>query len=237
MSMMRGSSHRRARQRGLSIVELMVGITIGLIVVAAATVVVTNQVVDNRRLLLETQLQQDLRASADIITRELRRSGALLQEAALYTVWHPGLTGDVFANPRATPLTPASGTSTETTFSYHAAVGVLGTPYGYRLTGGVIQTRLQAGGWQDLTDGRAMEITAFNVTRLPDTSLRVPCPKPCADATASCWPTVNVRNLVVSIAARSRTAPEIDRSIRTQVRVRNEHFVFANGSTTHVCPS
>lgn len=226
----------RARQRGLSIVELMVGITIGLIVVAAATLVMTNQVVDNRRLLLETQLQQDLRASADIITRELRRSGAMLQEAALFTVWHPGLTGDVFANPRATPLTPTSGTSSQTTFSYHAAVGVLGTPYGFRLNNGVIQTQLQAGGWQDLTDSRAMEVTTFDITRLADTSLRVPCPKPCVDGTASCWPTVNVRNLVVSIAARSRTAPEIDRSVRTQVRVRNDHFVFANGSATDVCP-
>ena len=63
------------RQRGLSIVELMVGVAIGLFVVAAASMLVVTQLSDNRRLTLETQVQQDLRATADIITRELRRAG------------------------------------------------------------------------------------------------------------------------------------------------------------------
>ncbi|MBL0296208.1 MAG: hypothetical protein IPQ21_03185 [Betaproteobacteria bacterium] len=53
----------------------MVGITVGLFIVAAAAMLVTTQLGDNRRLLLETQVQQDLRATADIITRELRRAG------------------------------------------------------------------------------------------------------------------------------------------------------------------
>ena len=65
----------RRRQRGLSIVELMVGMAIGLFVVAAASMLVVTQLSDNRRLTLETQVQQDLRATADIITRELRRAG------------------------------------------------------------------------------------------------------------------------------------------------------------------
>ncbi len=43
-------------QRGLSLVELMVGITDGLFVVAAAATLVANQLSDNRRLLLETQV-------------------------------------------------------------------------------------------------------------------------------------------------------------------------------------
>ena len=63
------------RQRGLSIVELMVGIAVGLFVVAAASTLVATQLSDNRRLMLETQVHQDLRAAADIITREVRRSG------------------------------------------------------------------------------------------------------------------------------------------------------------------
>lgn len=77
----------RARQRGLSLVELMVGIAVGLFVVAGAIGVVTTQLGDNRRLLLETQVQQDLRATADIITRELRRAGA--DSNAMNQVWAP----------------------------------------------------------------------------------------------------------------------------------------------------
>ena len=55
----------RRPPRGVSIVELMVGITIGLFILAAATVMLTSQLADNRRLLLEAQVQQDLRATAD----------------------------------------------------------------------------------------------------------------------------------------------------------------------------
>ena len=61
--------------RGMSLVELMVGITVGLLVVAGASLLVSSQLSENRRLLLETQVQQDLRATADIIARQLRRSG------------------------------------------------------------------------------------------------------------------------------------------------------------------
>ena len=57
-------------QRGMSLVELMVGITVGLFIVAAATTLMANQLSDNRKLLVETQIQQDLRASMDIITRQ-----------------------------------------------------------------------------------------------------------------------------------------------------------------------
>jgi type IV pilus assembly protein PilW len=61
--------------RGLSIIELLIGIAIGLFVLAGATMVASNQLTDNRRLLLETQIQQDLRAAMDIIARDLRRGG------------------------------------------------------------------------------------------------------------------------------------------------------------------
>ena len=61
--------------RGISLVELMVGIAVGMIVVAGASVMLVNQVNEHRRLMLETQVQQDLRASADLILRELRRAG------------------------------------------------------------------------------------------------------------------------------------------------------------------
>src|SRR4051812_42106673 len=66
---------RKSRQSGLSLVELMVGVAVGLFVVAGATMAVANQLGDNRRLMLETQIQQDLRAAADLIARDIRRAG------------------------------------------------------------------------------------------------------------------------------------------------------------------
>ncbi len=66
---------RAALARGLSIVELMVGITISLFILAGATLVLTTQLDSNRRLLLEAQVQQDLRTAADMISRDVRRAG------------------------------------------------------------------------------------------------------------------------------------------------------------------
>ena len=46
----------RARQRGLSLVELMVGITVGMIIVAGVSLMMVNQIDEHRRLSLETQI-------------------------------------------------------------------------------------------------------------------------------------------------------------------------------------
>lgn len=226
----------RGAQRGLSVVELMVGITIGLIVAAAATVVMSNQTIDNRRLLLETQLQQDLRAAADIVTRELRRAGADVENPSLNALWYPGRTTEVWNNDFAEPLTPAAGASaSEVSFTYNPGGGGADV-FGFKLDSGVLRTKLRAGGWQDLTDRSAMVVTQFNVTRGADATAQLPCPKPCADGTAACWPTVSVRSMAVTIRARSTQAAEIERSILSHVRIRNDRVRFANGSTTQVCP-
>ena len=67
--------HSHRRSRGLSIVELLVGTAVGLVVVAAATTVVTRHARENRALAIEARLVQDLRTAADIIARDLRRAG------------------------------------------------------------------------------------------------------------------------------------------------------------------
>ena len=75
---MRMSPFRASRRRamaGVSLVELMVGIAIGLIIVAGGLALLANFTGENRRLLLETRLNQDLRAAMDVVTRDLRRAG------------------------------------------------------------------------------------------------------------------------------------------------------------------
>ena len=210
----------RHRQRGLSLVEMMVGLAVGLLVVAGATMVVTTQLGDNRRLMLETQLQQDLRASADVITRDLRRAGAWTDSAST-SLW--SATAAPASNPY-TAATPASGvTASQVTYGYFRASGSP-TAYGFRLSSGVLQTLL-AGTWQDLTDVRVMTVTAFSVTARDGPAQQTPCPKLCpglpAPATA-CWPAVTVRDFVIAITAQSVADPAVQRSLSTSVRVRND---------------
>jgi Prokaryotic N-terminal methylation motif len=235
------------RQRGLSIVELMVGVAIGLFVVAAATMLVTTQLSDNRRLMLETQVQQDLRASADIITRELRRAGHWGE--ARHSVWYSG-TPAVRTNPYAwiKPTAAADSnfvdgqaeTSVVLAYSRTSDEAVednaiaAAERFGFRraVVGGkgVIQTQLGEDNWQALTDGNTLDVTEFTLTmnRQP---IRLACPKACPPPPAAdCRPILEVRDLTVFIKGRAAHDANVERSIRSNVRLRNDTF------TAGTCP-
>ncbi|MBL8287914.1 MAG: prepilin-type N-terminal cleavage/methylation domain-containing protein [Rubrivivax sp.] len=235
----RARSLPRSVKRGLSLVELMVGITVGLFIVAAATVMVSSQLGENRRLLLESQLQQDLRATADIITRELRRSGASINAQMLMaTASQPA-----FSASNVSATTPASGVHSpaEITFKYERN-GIEQGPWGFKLDNGVIKTQLVSSltgataGWQDLTDGTVMEVTQFRVTINREPALEVACPKICPSGDTTCWPIVYVRDFIVEISARLRSAPEVRRSVRSTVRARNDYVEFRTAGAT-ACPA
>jgi type IV pilus assembly protein PilW len=224
--------------RGLSLVELMVGIAVGLFIVAAATVMATGQLGENRRLLLESQLQQDLRATSDIITRELRRSGAIINAQNLVA------TASVAAQANAISVTtPASGVHSPATITFRYERNLVEQgPWGFKLEGGIIKTQLVnsltgvSAGWQDLTDGSVMEVTQFSVTINREPPIEVACPKICPSGDTTCWPLMYVRDFVVDITARLRSAPEVTRSIRSRVRARNEMVEFRTGGPL-ACPA
>ncbi|MDZ7589495.1 MAG: prepilin-type N-terminal cleavage/methylation domain-containing protein [Rubrivivax sp.] len=226
-------------QRGMSLVELMVGITVGLFVVAAASTLAVNQLSDNRKLLVETQIQQDLRATMDIITRQLRRAGAV-DIGRAQSGLALGATGGAKSDFTDVDLV---GTD-DVGFTYYRNAAEAG-PYGFKLDGNVIKTRLAGGGWQELTDANVLKITSFTITadRYPDpaSALRVevlPCPKPCADGTANCWPQLVVRNYTVAITAEATGDPAIQRSISSRVRLRNDWLSFNDpASPTLACPA
>ena len=223
----------RAAQRGLSIVEMMVGIAVGLIVVAAATLMVAGQLADNRRLLLETQVQQDLRASADLITRELRRAG--FWKDADRSTGAAGETAPRLANPYATAASAAEPftetVSQEVTFSYAAKDppddNVVGDAErrGFRLRNGVIETQLGAGNWQPLTDPGVMTVNIFRITsRLQKADLE--CAVTCPVGSTSCsTPYMVVVDHEVLIEGQATFDPEVRRTARSTVRVRNDTVV------------
>ena len=223
----------RPLQRGLSLVELLVGIAVGMFVVASAAMLVSTQLNDNRRLLLETQVQQDLRAAADIITRELRRSGH----------W-PGAAGFSWTSGAAAAVNPHSAVTLhaapfdEVDFSYWRQANEIG-PYGFKQDGNVLKTLLATGGWQELTDGNTLRITAFSVTPRDGPQTRLPCPTQCPPpgGPEDCWPTLTVRELDVDIQGEAASDPSVKRRLRTVVRLRNDLVKFnVAGAPAQVCP-
>jgi type IV pilus assembly protein PilW len=227
----------RRGQRGLSIVEMMVGIAVGLFIVAAAAMLVSTQLTSNRRLLLDTQLQQDLRSTADIVTRELRRAGALSDLAAQQTVWYPG-TSQVSTNLLAGQVTPSSGSLSQTDFQYQRGT-TLQNRFALNTSTHVITT-LVGTATQDLTDGNVLKVTSFTITPQNGAAIQIPCPNDCPGGGNACWPTLTVREFVVAIAGESLTDSSIQRSIRAHVRLRNDWVKSNLGGTPpppdRICP-
>jgi len=214
----------RCAMRGLSLVELMVGIAVGLMVVAGASFVAVNQLGDNRRLLLETQMQQDLRAAADMIARDLRRAG--YWGASETGAWQ-GNDPNVAANPYA-DITPGSAGAAvaQVDFSYSRdlaednAVDDDKERFGFKLEGGAIKM-LIGSAWQAMTDSNVLEVTRFDV-RVERQSVQQACFNECPGGGTACWPTQNVRRFIVEIEARSVSDPAAQRSVRDSVRLRND---------------
>lgn len=231
-----GSRGEWRHQRGLSIVELMVGVAIGLFVVAAASMLVATQLSDNRRLTLETQVQQDLRATADIITRELRRAGHWGK--ARDGVWYADNVAAVRDNPYGA-VTKADGSafadgeqSSAVLLSYSRSgdeadeTGEIESAerLGFQLVNGVIQTRFGDAGWQALTDGNTLNVTSFALT-MNLQPIRLECPKPCPDPLVDCRPELQVRDITLDITGEAVHDNSVSRTLRSNVRLRNDAIV------------
>jgi len=233
---------RLRRQRGLSIVELMVGVAIGLFVVAAASMLVSSQLSSNRRLLLDTQIQQDLRATVDIITRELRRSGTLSNSLANAKVWTAGAT-QVNGNQTASKMSVPGTCGSEVLYRYFRANNE--EDHGFDIQSNVIRTKVAgASGYQQLTDSTVLRVTRFCVEPVAVTSTRLPCPSACPGGGDACWPEVVVRDYLVTVEGEATNDPSIRRSLGSTVRVRND-FVADNSdadpataySDNRLCPA
>lgn len=237
----------RARQRGLSLVELMVGITIGLIVAAGASMVAVNQINEHRRLSLEVQVQQDLRTAADLLQQDLRRAG--FRGLAQYSVWQPE-TGA--GTPFAVPARPASaspyGAVTQTddaagrsiTYSYARTsdntsdVRLDNEQFGVRWDRGekklYLQLGLRAGAenWQPITDPESVQIIGFSININTQTiPLSDFCDNGCSGS--SC-PVQEVKRVSFMIRGRAAHDPNVIRTLSGVERIRAD-------ALTGACPA
>lgn len=227
---------RLLKERGLSIVELLVGITIGLFVLAGATMVVSSQLSDNRQLLLETQVQQDLRTAADMITRDLRRSG--YWGKAIERVWPAAGTAILDNMYQSVDSSTGAGGRSELNYRYSESLGSSNEDnivasnetfgFAWNSSAKTIEMKLGAAGWQTVTDPSVMNVTAFGLTLIPQL-VTVPCARLCVGGGTACWPRQTVRHVEISITGQAVHSPLVVRSLTNLVRLRND-------SATGSCP-
>ena len=226
---MPATAHPARAQRGLSLIEMMVGLALGLLITALAGTLLVSHVRENRSLLLEARLMQDLRSAADMVTRDLRRAG--YWAGATAGVWSHD-TSATLPNPYAV-LAPDSAASDAVRFRYSRDSTENNTvdsneEFGFRLRNGSIEMLLGAGGWQALTDAGTLNVTTFSVTPLVERiDLQASCSKPCPSGSTTCPPRQEVRSLALQITGRSTTDALVTRSVRSQVRLRNDSFTGA----------
>jgi prepilin peptidase dependent protein B len=210
-------------------VELLVGLAVGLFIAAAGVTLMAGNLRENRALMLESRLMQDLRTAADIITRDLRRAGYWAGAVASVQV-PPG--APAAANPYLA-VAPAAAASDAVSFAFSRDASENQTldsneQFGFRLRRGVIEMQLGSGNWQALTDANTLVVTGFLVTpTVEEFSLASQCARPCPAVTPDCPPRQQVRSLDVSIQARSSSDASVQRSLRSSVRLRNDAVVGA----------
>ncbi len=241
---------KRFTQRGLSLVELMVGITIGLIVSAAASVLAVNQINEHRRLMLETQIQQDLRTAADLLQQELRRAG--FRGNAELGVWAPP-TGDGSLNQQAAQVASASQFAEMTrtdnnagrSLTYRYARGAYSATgsvrdnenFGFRWDRASKTLYLMIGlasgqpNWQPITDPDAVKITDFTIDldELQATDVGDFCDRPCDPPTAgaAACPRHVVRQVRFRIDAEAAHDSRVKRTLTGVERLRADKIVGA----------
>ena len=203
--------------RGFTLVEMLVGLAIGLLIAATAMAFVLGQVREMRALWIQSRVMHDLRDAADVIARDLRRAGHWRD--ATSPAWSPG---SAPPNPHAA-LVPAATASDAARLSYSHDAGPDGDEQiGFRLRAGVIEMLLGSGRWQALTDAGTVVVTLFSVTpvlqRIP---LQALCGRPCADD-AACTPAQSVRSVTIAIRGHAADDARVVRSVQSLVHLRND---------------
>ena len=168
------------KQSGLSMIELMISIAIGLIVVSGVIGMFVSTVTSNANNLKMTRLNQDLRAVMDIVTRDIRRAG-YWGGVTTGAVTALGVPGNINPFRVITAAANIAGTANSCiTFSYDysgngalddgsgAAPNNVDERYGFRVNNKAVEVRnggaaCNAAGWQGITDESAVDIVPVTI--------------------------------------------------------------------------
>ncbi|RTL39002.1 MAG: hypothetical protein EKK53_17850 [Burkholderiales bacterium] len=231
-----GRQLARRTQRGIGLIELMVGITVGLIVTAGAALVATRQITEHRRLMLEVQIQQDLRVAADMIQQEMRRAG--FRGAPANGTWEPEHMSNAPATvparaPTPNPYAALTVSGSGTVLNYRYAGFLNGVPNGTDVVQDSEQFAvkvsnktlyLQKGlingqpNWQPITDPDTVEIIAFTPVI---TSEQIPLDDLCICPAGGCAPaTQTLRRVDITIQGVAKSDAAVKRTLTISEKIR-----------------
>ena len=217
---------KHLRQQGVGIIELLIGVALGLVVVSGIIGLFVSAYANSRTMALENRVNQELRSAAELISRDLRRSGYWAN--AINGTIASGVSSSTAINPHVNTI--ASTNAISYSFSQDANDTLdANEQFGFRLNGSVLEMQTTDGTWTEITNGNLLTISTFTITpRVTALPVGSVCPTAC-DLTSSTCPRLTVRQYDLLIRANATSKPEITRELRSSIRMRNEQF-------TGVCP-
>jgi len=148
----------KVTQRGETLIGLLVGLSVGLVVLAAGSAMLANHLRGHRMALQDSHLHHDLRSAMDWMARELRKTQYTAQA---WKTRAPSLCYDAFCQ----GWQDFSIKGDWIDFSYdrdHDGQKDDNECMGFRLSGTTLQARRSCDGdWQAITDKANLEITAL----------------------------------------------------------------------------
>lgn len=226
----------KSRYQGFGLIELMVSIVIGLIVLTGITSLVVATMRANSENLEMTRLTQDMRASIQLITQDLRRAG--YSRDALLDFGTGAQANNEFTNVQVFD-TGGDNLSLQAGFDDPPGICIIFSYdsnadgaadanefRGFRLnedtsqleakvSGAAADSDCNAGTWEGLTDPATMQVERFEITT------RDGGPVPVMEDSAG-NPVLTVRELQVALEARLVGDEDVTRTMRETVRVRND---------------
>nr|WP_067296776.1 hypothetical protein [Marinobacterium profundum] len=212
------------RQRGISLIELMIGMLLGLLVSGIVVSMFVMTMGSTRQITSSIRLNQEVRTVMDLMVRDIRRAGywdgSLAASNPYASITEAGAPAAVFlAKGSATHLTNAEGPSGSCVIlgydTDNAGASTATKLIGYRFDADAVEVlwantfvtpaHCNMGTWSNLTDERAIKVTALTFT---------PDPSPASFAAAT------VRNLTISLTAEAISDSRINTTITDQVRIR-----------------
>lgn len=228
--------------RGWSLVELMLAIGLGLLLLTMGLHLMSGHVEEQRRLLLESRLTQDLRVAIELISRDVRRSGHWGDVSG--GVWDADRpTATLAVNPYRGAVLNGPAAAPWLGYSYSRDLTEDGVnsnqeKFGLRLNPAtqVIEWRLSGSAiapderdhWQTLTDPALMHVTRLSIQLdAVRQSLLAQCPNAVCSGQADCPPERVQRRVRVEIDAQDARDSRVQHRQSTEARLRNDEVVGA----------
>ncbi|NEX64583.1 prepilin-type N-terminal cleavage/methylation domain-containing protein [Noviherbaspirillum galbum] len=217
----------RARQSGMTLIEVLVASAIGLFLLLGLTTFMTNNLTSNANLQKAAALNQELRAIMSLVSRDVRRAGYWASPSYASGALSGIGAGNTYSNPFSTINTATAGCIL---YSYDRnGNGVLDSTekFGFLLDSGVVQMRTNVGAtafdcttdsgnaWGELSDSKNTRITALSFTETDSSPIYL---------SGTAGPNIKVRRITITLTGQLKNDATVSQTLTETVRVENDLY-------------